>query len=288
MCGLRSLCVSSCFVGTAEPNVTKVETKRLAGKVRVVACARRKNERRDSDAVRSFSVAFFVGRRTSKASLERLPNCGDGAVSVRDSQGIDTFGKQVEPMRFRNKICLGAVLIDALSQQVAAVRAIETAGTLFVDLSATSATAGSPVWTNAGTLGNFIEIGDPRLVTVAGGVSAVVFDGIDDVYQSPVNAPAELTGLDPTRTIEAWVLNPSIAAEETIVSWGHRGGPDGSNISFNYGNNGTYGAVGHWGGADIGWNDAGGAPAANQWHHLVFSYDGTTSRVYSDGALMKS
>ena len=39
-----------------------------------------------------------------------------------------------------------------------------------------------------------------------------------------------------------------LAAEpETIVAWGRRGGPDGSNMSFNYGANALFGAVGHWG-----------------------------------------
>ncbi len=53
------------------------------------------------------------------------------------------------------------------------------------------------------------------------------------------------------------MLNPSIASEETIVSWGKRGGPEGTNMAFNYGNDGRYGAVGHWGGDtfDVGWID---------------------------------
>jgi hypothetical protein len=46
------------------------------------------------------------------------------------------------------------------------------------------------------------------------------------------------------------------------------------------------GAVGHWGNPDIGWINAGGNPEAGKWHHLVYTYDGTTTRVYSDGALM--
>ncbi|MCA9151419.1 MAG: LamG domain-containing protein [Planctomycetales bacterium] len=186
-------------------------------------------------------------------------------------------------MRIRNKLCMGAVLLAALANSPA--RAIETAGTLFVDLNASDVTAGSPTWANAGTLGDFIEVGDPQLMTIAGGAQGVVFSGGGDVYQSPVGAPAELTGLDPTRSIEAWVLNPTIAGEETIVSWGHRGGPDGSNVSFNFGSNADYGAVGHWGGADIGW---GTNPSAAQWHHLVYTYDGTTSRVYSDGVMTNS
>jgi hypothetical protein len=166
--------------------------------------------------------------------------------------------------------------------------AIEVAGELFVDLRANDASAGGASWNNSGTLGGFAEVGDPRAVIVPGGVPAVYFDGVDDAYQSAVGAPAGLTGLDPTRTIEAWVLNPSIPDEETVVSWGHRGGPDGSNMSFNYGQHGAFGAVGHWGGSDIGWVDAGGAPAPMQWHHLAYTFDGSTTRVYADGVLQNS
>ena len=99
-------------------------------------------------------------------------------------------------------------------------------------------------------------------------------------YQGPA-APIGITGAG-TRSIETWVFNPAVAGEETLVAWGRRGGPEGSNISFNYGSNGTFGAVGHWGAPDMGWN---GTPAANEWHHLAYTYDGTAVRVYQDGLL---
>jgi hypothetical protein len=54
-------------------------------------------------------------------------------------------------------------------------------------------------------------------------------------------------------------------------------------MSFNYGNAGQFGAVGHWGDRDIGWNNTGGAPTANKWHHLVYTFDGATTRLYVDG-----
>ncbi|MBK8001913.1 MAG: hypothetical protein IPK15_25230 [Verrucomicrobia bacterium] len=57
-------------------------------------------------------------------------------------------------------------------------------------------------------------------------------------------------------------------------------------MSFNYGSNGTWGAVGQWGSPDIGWANDGGAPAARAWHHLVYTYDGATQRVYSDGIML--
>src|SRR6185295_10278634 len=85
-----------------------------------------------------------------------------------------------------------------------------------------------------------------------------------------------------------WVLNPAVGPEETLVSWSHRGGnPDGSNLSFNYGADLGFGAVGHWGGArDVGWVTAANIPVANQWHHFVYTYDGQTNvQVYVDGVV---
>ena len=67
---------------------------------------------------------------------------------------------------------------------------------------------------------------------------------------------------------------------------GERGGnPDGSNMSFNYGRHGILGAVGHWGPTDMGWKNTGGVPEPKQWHHLVYTFDETTQRVYADGVL---
>ena len=184
----------------------------------------------------------------------------------------------------------------AVSILIVPAHAIEVAGELFVDLNASDPSAGTATWVNAGTLGDFEEVGDPTVGTVGPLSSpAVTFNGADDVYTSVNVAPAGLVGTDPTRTIEAWVFNPEVASEETVVSWGKRGGPDGTNMSFNYGNHGNFGAVGHWGGGgpDMGWvNNApdhtAGAPEAGQWHHLVYSYDGTTTRAYSDGELQNS
>jgi hypothetical protein len=65
-------------------------------------------------------------------------------------------------------------------------------------------------------------------------------------------------------------------------------------MAFNYGNHANFGAVGHWGGCchDVGWIDNSldpatgtGAPEKNKWHLLAYTYDGSTTRVYSDGTL---
>jgi hypothetical protein len=177
---------------------------------------------------------------------------------------------------------------------------IQTAGELFVDIDATELSPGFlNAIPNSGTLGGFFEArgGGAMVPAVAqiGGTKGIRFDGndymqlVDSVGGNLIMAPAGLVGIDPTRTIEVWAFNPAIASEETMVAWGKRGGgPNGSNMSFNYGTHGAFGAVGHWGGADIGWFNAGGAPTAGQWHHLVYTYDGTTTRVYADGVLLNS
>ena len=133
---------------------------------------------------------------------------------------------------------------------------------VLVDLDATALPTGAlNVWTNTGTLaGNFVSPTNaiPAVTTVQL-VKGVTFNGTTHYYTGPA-APEVVTGAG-TRTVEAWLLNPAIADEETIFSWGRRGGPDGSNTSFNHGLNGTFGAVGHWGAPDLGWN---GQIAANR------------------------
>ncbi len=185
---------------------------------------------------------------------------------------------------------------------------IQTAGELFVDLRATDLEAildeGDLVdeWENQGTLNEFIvpiDLGmtPPTFETVNDHV-AVTFNSFaqTDTLECVDPTPAGLVGLNPTRTIEVWAFNPEIFDEETLVSWGRRGGPDGTNMAFNYGNHPNFGAIGHWGGGgpDIGWIDNSltesgrGAPAAGVWHHLVYTYDGRTTRVYADGELANS
>lgn len=180
-------------------------------------------------------------------------------------------------------LSFGAALFAA-----APVRAdLVTAENLVVSLSADTAGVGDPSWANAGSLGGAFAATNPLGVKLnlfgPNDNIGVEFDGLvgGDAFQGPI-APGGITGAG-TRSIEVWAYNPGVVGEETLVAWGRRGGPDGTNMSFNYGNHPSFGAVGHWGGAaDLGW---GGivTPTAGQWHHLVYTYDGTTARVYSDG-----
>jgi hypothetical protein len=170
---------------------------------------------------------------------------------------------------------------EALSEsQIQAV--MIPAETPLVDLRADDLPYGANVssWRNHGALGDFTARGTPLVQDVAGR-KAVTFDGAS-WFDGPTSIPG-IEGND-TRSIEVWAYNPSIANEETLVHWGHRGGPDGTNLAFNYGNNLAWGAVGHWGVADMGWEGAvTPSPAAYQWWHLVYTYDGTTVRLYANG-----
>ncbi len=137
-------------------------------------------------------------------------------------------------------------------------------------------------WNNTGTLGGeFIAEVDVPPVTSIEGRRGVTLDGSDDSYLGPETPPA-VTGNN-SRTVEAWVYNPSLLDEETIIAWGRRGGPDGTNCTFNFGAHPVFGAVGHWGAPDIGWN---GMAQPGVWTMLTYAYDGAsrTTRVYVDGA----
>ena len=163
---------------------------------------------------------------------------------------------------------------------------VQVAGTLYVDLRATNSSAGSATWINQGTLANFTEIDAPSLDSnVAGsGTPGVLFDGVNDAYQGP-NSPADIDGAA-DRSIEIWAYNPGLVAEETTVSWGHRG-VDGRNLGFNFGNNGVWGAVTHYGGAfDVSWGAT--PPSAAAWRHLAYTYSNQVTRVYIDGVLANS
>ena len=186
-------------------------------------------------------------------------------------------------------LAAGALTFSAQAQ-------VQKAGDLLVSVDATGLALGSVTSVpNKGTLGGVFGAtgteADRPAVQLVGGTKALNFDGTDflqledAVGGSLITAPASITGPNPTHSIEVWTLNPNVAGEETLVSWGHRGGPDGSNVSFGYGSDFRWGAMGHWGAPDLGWNNDGGNPAPNKWHHLVYTYDETTSRVYADGKL---
>ena len=138
---------------------------------------------------------------------------------------------------------------------------------------------------NQGSLGGTFSMmtnGGQVVVETVNEVKAVSFPGGSVGMESDFPVPASLLGNNPW-TFHVRVLNPQIGGEEYIIHWGRRNGPDGTNGAIAYGTNGSFGAVQHWGGPDMGYD--GGVPAANQWHNIVVTYDGGTEIIYVDGAV---
>ena len=158
---------------------------------------------------------------------------------------------------------------------------------------------------NSGSAGDFttligqVEVTSHPANDNAGAlVQGLSFNSDKMISANPLSS-TNLTGNQPY-TAMAWVYNPDFGNEEAIVSWGHRGGPNGSNSGMHQGTHPTFGAVGHWGGGaigdpnqpDVGWGPSGAGTDINatigQWAHLSYVWDGTEERVFIDGELSNS
>ncbi|HAA87053.1 MAG TPA: hypothetical protein DCE22_02290, partial [Verrucomicrobiales bacterium] len=110
-------------------------------------------------------------------------------------------------------------------------------------------------WQNAGLLGGTFtpEFDSPVAEDVAG-VRALTLSGNNDWLTGPP-ASESLVGNNP-HSIEAWVNNPDVGTQETIISWGRQSGTLGGLNSMNHGTQNIYGGVEHWGGAySAGWEN---------------------------------
>ncbi len=160
---------------------------------------------------------------------------------------------------------------------------------LLVYLSADDLAESQPVtsWSNRGSLsGSFQSQGSPPITGFVDGRKAVSFDGTDYLVSS-FTSPASITG-NSDYTVAAWVYNPQIAQEECIIQWARRG-TTSRDAQLNFGNHQLFGAVTHWGTADMGFD--GGVPSAGNWHHIAVTYSGGTGgieKLYVDGKLNAS
>lgn len=174
-------------------------------------------------------------------------------------------------------------LLLLLLTATAAPAAIQTSGTILIDMRASGYTTGGATWTNiVATAGSFVASGTPRRETVDG-APCVVFDG-SDTFTSPGNPPAILCGNNSV-SIEAWVWNGNLRADEPVMVWGTFGTAQRTGRALNYGTDAAAGAVSHSGGAELGWGAGAAPPAAGAWHHLVYTYGSNVVRCYADGAL---
>ncbi|MFT5855106.1 MAG: hypothetical protein ACI8XO_002354, partial [Verrucomicrobiales bacterium] len=199
-------------------------------------------------------------------------------------------------------LCVAAFTLSESSRSPAA---LIDAGTVLIDVNVETLIVGSSpsMLPNTGSVvGNFDLVNQagqasPAVVEITDS-NAVTLKGIDlnrdvlfqNVFKGPAS-PAALTASGASRSIEVWALNPAITnnGEEMMVAWGRRGGGNGTNMSFGFTNQGDFGAVGHWGATDAPWGTGGSAtPSAGDWHHLVYTYDGSTTQLYSDGAAVHS
>lgn len=107
---------------------------------------------------------------------------------------------------------------------------------------------------NQGSLqGQFTALGHPPVITEIAGRKAIEFKG-DEVLRASFPPPRQWSG-NSSYTVEAMVFNPEIAEAEAIISWCGRGGPDGMTGQVGYGSHPVWGAVGHWGFADMGYRN---------------------------------
>lgn len=153
---------------------------------------------------------------------------------------------------------------------------------VLVDLDPADFVNGADHWPqhsgDTGIPGHFIPRGSPTRQVVAG-APAVVFDGDGDAFTGPLTTGA-LHAAGAPYTVEVWAFQGNIREQESLVSWGKRGGPDATFAGFRYGADPECGAVGLWGSAEAGYRTV---PPAGKWHHLAFVYDGRRLTIYVDG-----
>lgn len=161
---------------------------------------------------------------------------------------------------------------------------LRVAGTLYVDLRATSFATGSPTWTNLAPLGDFAGSGAPALEPDVAGttIPGVQFDGLS-WFVGPPTVPDLAEWSD--RSVEVWAYQPAPLNDlGTLVCFAAVNHDYW--FSACYGTNFYYGAYNVNGCATVGWDAAGGPPLPDAWHHLVYVYNGFTGlNIYVDGRL---
>jgi hypothetical protein len=193
---------------------------------------------------------------------------------------------------------------------------IEVAGELLVDISAADPSAGTATWVNNGTLGDFnfvtaetMPAGSSSMTPGTLGVDLTIeeFEGVPVVDVNSTSShlvayigPTSVPGIegDGDRSIEAWVADDVLPDSQAIIAWGYRA--DAKSCCFSYGTRNTFGALIHYSDpVDVPWGNNFNAPKVDgvrppgdevptpgTLHHLVYTYEGVTVKLYRDGQLV--
>ncbi|MCD8292657.1 MAG: family 43 glycosylhydrolase [Prevotellaceae bacterium] len=133
-----------------------------------------------------------------------------------------------------------------------------------------------------GTGGLFLPGRIPAMIEEREGLRALHFDGRQH-YRSTFSLPASLRDNAPY-TIEAWVLNDTIAENECVADF-TTSFDELEKLMLGNGTEPRCGVVNHYGWfEDAGYEDIG--TFAGQWQHLYISFDGRMERVYINGVLI--
>jgi hypothetical protein len=142
-----------------------------------------------------------------------------GGAGAQDTDG-DTFNDSTEVLYGSDPLVGGSTPDTSTARP-------------FVALDATALPVGAlATWSNLNTLSwNFVAPSNAvASVQVVDGTKGVRFFGTNH-YLGPTE-PNFFAG-NASRTVEAWIWNAAPrVGEETVFAWGRRGGPDGSNASF--------------------------------------------------------
>jgi len=138
---------------------------------------------------------------------------------------------------------------------------------------------------NIGTLGgNLVKQGDVEIVTDKETRHKVIEFKKGELILEEMPVPGSLAW-NGAFSVAVWVKNPDIdKKDECLASWCDRTEYYLAN-TFNapFYNRSNYGAVAHLDGHfDMPYKKL---PAANEWHHIVLTFDGVVEKVYVDGKL---
>ena len=187
---------------------------------------------------------------------------------------------------------LGLAALALTAAFLSARAGIQIAGSLYVNVDATAGPAGlANGITNSGSLGGVFDSSNQVPLATISNVNAIVFTNtylwLTNRSSGGLISPAAgMVGPITSSSIEVWALDPSVASDESVLSWGARN--TAANMNLEYGSGGSGGVSHNGSGNDAGWDFYGGYPAPGLWHHLVVTYDGVRSYLYADGVLVNS